>query len=137
MLNIPNNEHKIVTGFAQGHVLATLAIYITGILIVLFATLSEAQQIDSNGDQAPSKRTSSGNTVTVPAGTRMLVRMKDAVDSDNSRPNERFDGLLEANLMAGDVLVAPKGTTVYGRLLTAESSGRTSGGELNWILRKF
>lgn len=75
----------------------------------------------------------SGGTVqvaTVPAGTRMMVRMIDPVDSDNNRVNDRFRGSLEANLVAGSQLVAPKGTTVYGRLLTAESSGRRSGGEL-------
>ena len=35
--------------------------------------------------------------------------------------------------MAGDVVVAPKGTTVFGRLLTADSAGR-SGGQLEFDL---
>jgi hypothetical protein len=60
----------------------------------------------------------------------MMVRMVDPVDSDNSREGDRFRGSLEANLMAGTELVAAKGTTVFGRLLTAQSAGRSSGGEL-------
>jgi len=60
--------------------------------------------------------------------------MVDAVDSDNSQPNQRFRGTLAANLMSGDVVVVPKGTTVFGRLLAAESSGSRSGGQLEFDL---
>jgi hypothetical protein len=56
--------------------------------------------------------------------------MIDQVDSEKNRANDRFRGELEVDLMAGDVRVAPQGTTVYGRLLTAESAGSRSGGEL-------
>lgn len=77
---------------------------------------------------------SSNGTVTLPAGTRLMVRMVDAVDSETSQPDQRFRGSLEANLMAGDVLVAPKGATVFGRLLTAESASGRSGGQLEFDL---
>ena len=69
-------------------------------------------------------------TVTVPSGTRFMVRMVDAVDSDKNQANDQFRGTLEADLMADGVVVAPKGTTVFGRLLTAESSSRQAGGQL-------
>lgn len=62
-----------------------------------------------------------------------MVTMNEAVDSDTSQPDQRFRGTLEANLMAGDKVVAPKGTTVFGRILTAESAGR-SGGTLEFDL---
>jgi len=64
----------------------------------------------------------------------MMVKMVDAVDSDTSQPDQRFRGTLEANLTARDVVVAPKGTTVFGRVLTAESAGGTSGGQLEFDL---
>ena len=63
----------------------------------------------------------------------MMVKMVDSVDSERNQANDRFRGSLEANLMAGDVVVAPKGTTVFGRLLTADSAGR-SGGQLEFDL---
>jgi hypothetical protein len=72
--------------------------------------------------------------LTLPAGTRIMVTMVDAVDSDRSQPDQRFRGTLAANLMAGDTLVAPKGTTVFGRLITAQSSGARSGGQLEFDL---
>ncbi|HLI63042.1 MAG TPA: hypothetical protein VKV05_06560 [Terriglobales bacterium] len=66
--------------------------------------------------------------VTVPAGTRLLVRMTNAVDSSKQQVGYRFTANLETNLQVGDVVVAPRGTTVYGRLANAKSAGRMSGG---------
>ncbi len=40
----------------------------------------------------------------------------------------RFTASLETNLQADDVVIAPRGTTVYGRLANAQSAGRMSGG---------
>jgi hypothetical protein len=66
-------------------------------------------------------------TVTVPAGTRILVRMIDSVDSRKQKPGYRFTATLETDLQAVDVVVAPRGTTVYGHLASASSAGRVSG----------
>ncbi|MGH9722789.1 MAG: hypothetical protein ACRD8O_21485 [Bryobacteraceae bacterium] len=65
--------------------------------------------------------------ITVPAGTRILVRTSDSVDSRNQKPGARFTGTLETNLKAEDTVVAPRGATVYGRLATAKSAGRLAG----------
>jgi len=66
-------------------------------------------------------------TVTVPAGTRVLIRMVDSVDSSKQKAGFRFTATLETNLQAVDVVVAPRGTTVYGHLVSASSAGRTKG----------
>jgi hypothetical protein len=50
------------------------------------------------------------------------------VDSSKQRVGYRFTANLETNLQANDVVVAPRGTTVYGRLANAKSAGRMSGG---------
>jgi hypothetical protein len=65
--------------------------------------------------------------VTVPAGTRILIRMIDSVDSKEQTAGYRFTASLETNLQVGDVVVAPRGTTIYGRLDSASSAGRMSG----------
>ena len=67
------------------------------------------------------------NTVTVPAGTRILIRTIDAIDSSKQKTGFRFSASLETNLVAGNVVVAPRGTTVYGRLASASSAGRMKG----------
>jgi len=65
--------------------------------------------------------------VTVPAGTRILVRMIDSIDSSKQKTGYRFTASLETNLQAEDTVVAPRGTTVYGQLAQASSAGRMSG----------
>jgi hypothetical protein len=47
--------------------------------------------------------------ITVPAGTTILVRMLDTVDSSKNPPGSRFTAALETNLMVGDTVVVPKG----------------------------
>jgi len=69
----------------------------------------------------------SSKRVSVPAGTRLLVRMVDSVDSSKQKAGYRFTATLEANLQAYDVTVAPKGTTLYGVLAAASSSGKFKG----------
>lgn len=69
--------------------------------------------------------------VDVPAGTRLLIRMLDSVDSGKQQVGYRFTAGLETNLQVDDVVVAPGGTTVYGRLANAKKAGNMSGaGEL-------
>jgi hypothetical protein len=65
--------------------------------------------------------------ITVPAGTRILVRTVDSIDSTKQKTGYRFTATLETNLQAEDSVVAPRGTTVYGRLAEASSAGRMSG----------
>jgi hypothetical protein len=66
--------------------------------------------------------------VTVPAGTRILVRTIDPVDSSKQQAGYRFLATLETNLQADDAVVAPRGTTVHVRLANAQSAGKMSGG---------
>jgi hypothetical protein len=68
-----------------------------------------------------------GERVTIPAGTRILVRTMDNIDSQRSRAGSRFTGELETNLQLDDITVAPRGATVHGRLIEASGAGRTSG----------
>ncbi|HUO33550.1 MAG TPA: hypothetical protein VMU43_01020 [Candidatus Acidoferrum sp.] len=65
--------------------------------------------------------------ITVPAGTRILVRMIDSIDSTKQKAGYRFTASLESNLVVDNVVVAPRGTMVYGQLTSASSAGRMSG----------
>jgi hypothetical protein len=65
--------------------------------------------------------------VTVPAGTRILIRMIDSIDTTKQKTGYRFTASLETNLQADNTVVAARGTTVYGQLAQASSAGRMSG----------
>jgi hypothetical protein len=65
--------------------------------------------------------------ITVPAGTNILVRMLDTVDSSKNSVGSRFTATLETNLVVNGSVVVPKGNTVYGRLAEAKQAGRATG----------
>ena len=78
--------------------------------------------------QANTTTQASSNTpVTVPAGTAITIRMSESVNSRHHKTGQRFTGVLEANLMAGNVVVAPKGSQVYGVLTNVKKAGRIVG----------
>ncbi len=77
--------------------------------------------------RASSPAAQSTKEVSVPAGTRILIRMIDSIDSSKQKAGYRFTASLETNLQVNNIVVAPRGTTVYGRLTSAESAGRMSG----------
>ncbi|HEV3480736.1 MAG TPA: BON domain-containing protein [Candidatus Acidoferrales bacterium] len=65
--------------------------------------------------------------VRIDAGTTVTVRMIDGVDSSVNQPGEIFHASLDAPLVAGNEVVAPKGTDVYVRLVSASQAGKFSG----------
>jgi hypothetical protein len=101
-------------------------------MIALFATMLLpwgvviAQETATGMQNSPSQ----AQEVTVPAGTKIVVRMIDPVNSDNNEVNTHFRGSLEGNLMAGDQVAAPQGTIVYASLLSSQPSTDKQGGEL-------
>ncbi len=68
-----------------------------------------------------------GSTVTVPMGTRLTVRTIDPVDSDRNRVGDKFAATLDEPLYVNDILVAPRGANVYGRLDDAREAGHMAG----------
>lgn len=65
--------------------------------------------------------------ITVPAGTRILIRTVDSIDSSKQKTGYRFAASLETNLQVDNTVIAPRGSTLYGRLAQASSAGRMSG----------
>jgi hypothetical protein len=90
-----------------------------------FAKVSPAALTTASAAAASAAQ--STKKIYVPAGTRILVRTIDAIDSTKQKTGDRFTASLETNLVVDNIVVAPRGATVYGRLASASSSGRMSG----------
>lgn len=77
----------------------------------------------------PPAQSSAANpsSITVPAGTDLLVRMIDSVDSDKNYVGDRFRASLEQDFVVDGIVVATKGTDVYGRLAEAKEAGHIQG----------
>ncbi|HTC41945.1 MAG TPA: hypothetical protein VK703_10245 [Candidatus Acidoferrales bacterium] len=100
------------------------------VVTVLFVTaIFDSISVEGrlNGNQATIAAAQTKKRMTVPAGTRILIRMVDSIDSTKQQTGYRFTATLETNLQAEDMVVAPRGSTLYGRLAQASSAGRMSG----------
>lgn len=80
----------------------------------------------ATANDAPAS-TAPGDSITVPAGTHLLVRMIDRISSKTNQVGDRFQASLAEPLAVGDTVVAPKDALVYGRLVSAQQAGRIEG----------
>lgn len=67
------------------------------------------------------------STVTAPAGTRLVIRMVDSIDSKKHQAGHKFRGQLEGAIVVDGVTVAPRGAFLYGVVTQAKQSGRAVG----------
>lgn len=74
-------------------------------------------------------RASSSAREVVPAGTLVVVRMIDSVDSDANRTGERFRASLDQPLQLGEKTIAPRGADATVQLVRVEQAGRLTGRE--------
>jgi YMGG-like Gly-zipper len=65
--------------------------------------------------------------ITVPEGTRILVRMIDSVDSERNHVGDHFRASLETNLEQDGYILARRGTEVYGELANVKGAGHLTG----------
>ena len=70
---------------------------------------------------------SSQSSMIVPAGTTIAIRMIDSVDSATNQVGDQFHASLESDLMVNNLVIAPKGSDVYGKLEQVQSAGSIKG----------
>jgi hypothetical protein len=73
------------------------------------------------------KEAMSADFVTVPTGTRLVIRTADTIDSSRHSAGHRFTGQLEGALVVDGVTVAPRGAYVHGRITQAGQARRLAG----------
>ncbi len=66
-------------------------------------------------------------TLTLPAGTLIIMRTSDYLSSDRDRPGELFRGELLEPLVVNGWVVARRGQTIIGRVDVAQKAGRIRG----------
>jgi hypothetical protein len=66
-------------------------------------------------------------SITLAAGTPIIVRTVQQVDTDQNKVGESFEATLEEPLTQDGQVVAQRGARVMGRVAYAEESGRASG----------
>lgn len=77
--------------------------------------------------QAAAAETGPAPTITVPAGTRLVITMSEAIDSSRHGAGHRFRAQLESAVVVDGVTVLPRGTMLHGQITTAQQSRRATG----------
>ena len=77
-------------------------------------------------------------TLTVPEGAALHVRLAQAVSSNQSRSGDEFAANVSEPILVDNNMVIPEGTPVKGRVVEAKSSGRLKGpGQLRLVLTEL
>jgi hypothetical protein len=75
---------------------------------------------------------------TIPAGSRVRVRLQQAVSTRKNSPGDPFDATLDEPLVVNDKMLAPRGSHVSGMLTDVTDSGRVEGrASLTMVLRSL
>jgi hypothetical protein len=98
-----------------------LAIAVLGVGVLL--TNAAPADAQSQGGAGSGERKS----ITINAGTQLMVRISTDLVTGQAKTGDRFTAFTEADLVAEGVIVAPKGTTVYGRVKEAKKAKRVVG----------
>lgn len=100
-------------------------------LIAAACSDTSSQASSPAGDSADAAPTAASATsqdsVRVPAGTRLVVRMIDSVNSKTNRVGDTFTASLERPLDVNGTVVAQRGARVYGMLEQVKSAGKIKG----------
>ena len=81
----------------------------------------------SAGVEAAQEMASNPATATIPAGTRLVIRTTDTIDSNRHGAGHRFRGQLESAVSVDGVAVLPRGAIVHGRIVAAQQARRVAG----------
>ncbi|MBI1895660.1 MAG: hypothetical protein HYS04_03845 [Acidobacteria bacterium] len=77
--------------------------------------------------EAPKPEPRKAQTVTIPAGTLVSVRVDQAISSEHNQPGDSFRASLDAPLVIEGFVVAERGARVQGRVAEVDKGGRVRG----------
>jgi hypothetical protein len=78
-------------------------------------------------DNPPAPRATTPTGVTLSAGTNLVVRMIDAVDSESNRVGQTFRATLDQPVMMDGKTIIPRGNDVVVKLTDSKQSGKLTG----------
>ena len=92
-------------------------IWVVGFLTVLVSAVVWADMLVLKNGQAQA-------TITVPAGTKLMVKLGQAVNTQMDKTGASFSGFLDLDLTVDGIVVAPKGSKLYGKVVKSDGGHR-------------
>ena len=88
---------------------------------------SHDRPVQNAPDPPPQPAQSVPGTLTVPAGTILLIRMNDYLSSDRSKIGDQFTAVLDQPLIVNGWVVARRGQVLVGQVKQVRQAGRIKG----------
>lgn len=88
---------------------------------------AKSQATASTSAPAASQPVPASRTATLAAGTVLKVRTTTTLSTNQQSTGDSFVATLEEPIAEGDWVIAPKGSTVEGRIVEADKGGRVQG----------
>jgi len=101
---------------------------VTFILIFWSVGSTELNAQDSTKKVETKTESAKPKTITIPAGTEMMVHFDTAINTEEYSGGSLFQESLNIDLVVDEKLIAKKGTAVFGRVIESRG-GRLFGGE--------
>ena len=92
---------------------------------IISIDLSETNEVTKQTVEQPAELET--GIATVAAGSPLMVTINEGFNSRHHKTGQRFTATLESNLVSDGVIVAPKGSYVYGVLTEVKKAGRIAG----------
>ncbi|WP_019028198.1 hypothetical protein [Colwellia piezophila] len=96
-------------------------------------SISFGDAVPAASEQTPAKSSAKDvppavqDNAVAATGTRVVVRTNTAINSKQHKGGHKFTVSLEADLVSNDVVIAPRGSTLYGVITQVKQSGRLRG----------
>jgi len=95
--------------------------------LLALAGCNPSKPVDAAGNPSAAAVTPPVQEVSLPAGTKVRVRLGEAIDTRRNRAGDRFTASLSEPLVADGRVIVPAGTNFYGRVTQSKPSGRFKG----------
>lgn len=91
------------------------------------ANADTSKRDDLHPDPVVKQAPRTPETVTIPTGTSISVRINATLNSEKNVAGDTFTAVLDAPLLVNDIVLAERGARVEGKVVEVERSGRVKG----------
>jgi hypothetical protein len=97
--------------------------------LLALAGCNRVKTVDAAGNHSATATTVAPpvQSVFLPAGTKVRVRLNEAIDTRRNRAGDRFTATLDEPLVVDNRVAVPRGTSFYGHVTQSRPSGRFKG----------
>jgi hypothetical protein len=89
--------------------------------------VERAAQPDTRQDSTPASPARQPQTVTIEAGTSLMVRLGETISTKTKVAGDSFRGTLDQPIIMNGFVIADRGSRVVGRVVSAQKGGHLSG----------